>query len=96
MTRTITAPRVSTVPLATIGLILGMLLSVLDQTVVAIALPHIVADVGGAESIGWIVTAYLLATTVTGALYGRLSDRIGRRTVFLTAVGVFILGSVLA
>ncbi|WP_067470617.1 MDR family MFS transporter [Nocardia amamiensis] len=96
MTQVIAQPRGSIVPPATVGLMLGALLSVLDQTVVAIALPQIVEDVGGADSIGWIVTAYLLATTITGALYGRLSDRIGRRTVFLGAVGIFVLASVLA
>lgn len=84
------------VPLATAGLMLGALLSVLDQAVVAIALPEIAADLGGMESIGWTVTAYLLATTVTGALYGRLSDRFGRRAVYLSAVGIFVIASALA
>ncbi|MEU6827359.1 MDR family MFS transporter [Nocardia beijingensis] len=96
MTRTIPATRPSTVPLATAGLMLGALLSVLDQAVVAIALPEIAADLGGMESIGWTVTAYLLATTVTGALYGRLSDRFGRRAVYLSAVGIFVIASALA
>lgn len=83
-------------PLATAGLMLGALLSVLDQAAVAIALPEIAADLGGMESIGWTVTAYLLATTVTGALYGRLSDRFGRRAVYLSAVGIFVIASALA
>ncbi|MER7454112.1 DHA2 family efflux MFS transporter permease subunit [Nocardia beijingensis] len=96
MTRTIPATRPSTVPLATAGLMLGALLSVLDQAVVAIALPEIAADLGGTESIGWTVTAYLLATTVTGALYGRLSDRFGRRAIYLSAVGIFVIASALA
>ncbi|MFI2281021.1 DHA2 family efflux MFS transporter permease subunit [Nocardia beijingensis] len=96
MTRTIPATRPSTVPLATAGLMLGALLSVLDQAAVAIALPEIAADLGGMESIGWTVTAYLLATTVTGALYGRLSDRFGRRAVYLSAVGIFVIASALA
>ncbi|MGI5290777.1 MDR family MFS transporter [Nonomuraea polychroma] len=85
----------SNVPLATAGLLIGMLLSVLDQTVVAIALPDIAADLGGMDAIGWVVTSYVLASTATGALYGRLSDRFGRRTVFLTAVAVFVAGSAL-
>ncbi|MFC7720349.1 MFS transporter [Nonomuraea recticatena] len=85
----------SRVPLATAGLLIGMLLSVLDQTVVAIALPDIAADLGGMDAIGWIVTSYVLASTTTGALYGRFSDRFGRRAVFVTAVAVFIAGSVL-
>ncbi|GAA3820715.1 hypothetical protein GCM10022226_46330 [Sphaerisporangium flaviroseum] len=82
----------SNVPLATTGLLIGRLLSVLDQTVVAIALPDIAADLGGMDAIGWIVTSYVLASTTTGALYGRISDRFGRRPVFLTAVAVFVAG----
>ncbi|NUR85453.1 MAG: MFS transporter [Nonomuraea sp.] len=82
-------------PLATAGLLIGMLLSVLDQTVVAIALPDIAADLGGMDAIGWIVTSYVLASTATGALYGRISDRFGRRPVFLVAVAVFVAGSAL-
>ncbi|WP_049558230.1 MDR family MFS transporter [Nonomuraea sp. SBT364] len=85
----------SNVPLATAGLLIGMLLSVLDQTVVAIALPGIAADLGGMDAIGWIITSYVLASTATGALYGRLSDRFGRRAVFVTAVTVFLAGSAL-
>ncbi|MFI7639753.1 MFS transporter [Nonomuraea sp. NPDC049400] len=85
----------SNVPLATAGLLIGMLLSVLDQTVVAIALPDIAADLGGMDAISWIITAYVLASTATGALYGRISDRFGRRAVFVTAVAVFVAGSAL-
>ncbi|MFF4623261.1 MDR family MFS transporter [Nonomuraea jabiensis] len=88
-------PRAGNLPLATAGLLIGMLLSVLDQTVVAIALPDIAADLGGLDAIGWIVTSYVLASTATGALYGRLSDRFGRRPVFITAVAVFVAGSAL-
>ncbi|GLW66907.1 hypothetical protein Arub01_51510 [Actinomadura rubrobrunea] len=83
------------VALASAGLSLGVLLSVLDQTVVATALPEIAADVGGLGSIGWVATAYLLASTATGALYGRISDRFGRRATFLAAVGVFTAASAL-
>ncbi|MEN3616056.1 MDR family MFS transporter, partial [Plantactinospora sp. ZYX-F-223] len=80
---------------ATAGLLIGMLLSVLDQTVVAIALPDIAADLGGMDTIGWIVTSYVLASTATGALYGRISDRFGRRPVFITTAAVFVAGSAL-
>ncbi|NBE91985.1 MFS transporter [Nonomuraea sp. KC401] len=90
-----TASATSNVPLATAGLLLGMLLSVLDQTVVAIALPAIAADLGGMDAIGWIVTSYVLASTATGALYGRVSDRYGRRPVLLVALAVFVAGSAL-
>ena len=83
---------------ATAGLLIGMLLSVLDQTVVAVALPDIAADLGGSgsmDAVGWIVTSYVLASTATGALYGRISDRFGRRPVFVTAIVVFVVGSAL-
>ncbi|MER5326205.1 MDR family MFS transporter [Streptosporangium roseum] len=83
------------VPLATAGLLIGMLLSVLDQTVVAIALPDMAADLGGMDAIGWVVTSYVLASTTTGALYGRISDRFGRRAVFVAATAVFVAGSAL-
>jgi EmrB/QacA subfamily drug resistance transporter len=97
LAQTAAAPpkRRSNVPLATAGLLIGMLLSVLDQTVVAIALPDIAADLGGMDAIGWIVTSYMLASTATGALYGRISDRFGRCPVFVTAVAVFVAGSAL-
>ncbi|MFI6742597.1 MDR family MFS transporter [Nonomuraea sp. NPDC050451] len=88
-------PRAGNLPLATAGLLIGMLLSVLDQTVVAIALPDIAADLGGLDAIGWIVTSYVLASTATGALYGRVSDRFGRRPVFIAAIAVFVAGSAL-
>ncbi|MFI6599525.1 MDR family MFS transporter [Nonomuraea sp. NPDC050536] len=81
--------------LATAGLQIGMLLSLMDQTVVAIALPDIVAELGGMDAIGWIVTSYVLASTATGALYGRLSDRFGRRATFITGIAVFMAGSAL-
>ncbi|MBX6767134.1 MAG: MFS transporter, partial [Actinomadura rubrobrunea] len=83
------------VGLASAGLSLGVLLSVLDQTVVATALPEIAADGGGLSSISWVATAYLLASTATGTLYGRVSDRFGRRATFLAAVGLFTVASAL-
>ncbi|MEU6997234.1 DHA2 family efflux MFS transporter permease subunit [Nonomuraea sp. NPDC046570] len=96
MSRELHAPaRGGSVPLATAGLLIGMLLSVLDQTVVAIALPDMAADLGGMDAIGWVVTSYVLASTTTGALYGRLSDRFGRRDVFVAAIVVFLAGSAL-
>ena len=62
-----------------IGVMLGMLLAALDQTIVGTALPRIVASLGGLEHYAWVVTAYLLASTVTIPLYGKLSDMYGRR-----------------
>jgi len=85
----------SNIPLAAVGLGLGMLLSILDQTIVSIALPNIATDLGGLGSVSWVVTCYVLASTATGTLYGRLSDRFGRRPTFLTAVTIFTAASVL-
>ena len=78
------------------GLMIGMLLSALDQTIVSTALPTIVGDLGGLEHLSWVVTAYMLASTVTAPLYGKLSDLYGRRTLYQAAILIFLLGSVLA
>ena len=67
----------------------------MDGTIVATALPSIVRDVGGVTSITWIVTAYLLAQIATMPLYGKLGDVYGRKSVFLVAIGVFTVGSML-
>jgi EmrB/QacA subfamily drug resistance transporter len=79
-----------------IGLMLAMLLAALDQTIVATALPTIVADLGGAEHLSWVVTSYMLASTVTTPLWGKLGDLFGRRTVFLVCIVIFLVGSGLA
>jgi len=78
------------------GLMLAMLLAALDQTIVATALPTITADLGGAEHLSWVVTAYMLASTVTTPLWGKLGDLFGRRTVFLVCIVIFLVGSGLA
>ena len=72
-----------------------MLLAALDQTIVATALPTVVADLGGAGHQAWVVTSYLLASTVVTAIVGKLGDLLGRKTVFITAVLFFMAGSVL-
>ncbi|HEU5150042.1 MAG TPA: MDR family MFS transporter [Iamia sp.] len=77
------------------ALMLGMVLAALDQTIVATALPTIVGDLGGLDHLAWVVTSYLLATTVSTPLYGKLGDLFGRKTLFLIAIGVFVVGSVL-
>src|SRR5947209_1304686 len=79
-----------------IGVMLGMLLASLDQTIVGTALPHIVADLGGLEHYAWVVTAYLLASTVTVPIYGKLSDIYGRRVFFIGGMIIFLIGSALA
>jgi EmrB/QacA subfamily drug resistance transporter len=72
---------------------LGLLLSALDQTVVATALPTIVSDLGGAGHLSWVVTSYLLAQTVSTAVAGRFGDLFGRKRVFQASVLIFIVGS---
>ena len=78
-----------------IALLLVMLLASLDQTIVSTALPTIVGDLGGLNHLSWVVTAYLLATTVSGPVYGKLGDLYGRKIVLQAAVGIFLLGSAL-
>ena len=78
------------------GLMLGMLLAALDQTIVATALPTIVASLHGEEHLSWVVSAYLLASTVTTPLYGKVSDLVGRKGLFQFAIVVFLVGSALS
>ncbi|PFH08895.1 EmrB/QacA subfamily drug resistance transporter [Collimonas sp. PA-H2] len=77
------------------ALLLVMLLAALDQTIVSTALPTIVSDLGGLESLSWVVTAYLLASTIVVPLYGKFGDLFGRKIVLQTAIVLFLLGSVL-
>ena len=78
------------------ALMLGMFLAALDQTIVSTALPTIVGDLGGLNHLSWVVTAYLLASTVSTPLYGKLGDMYGRKPVFLAAIIIFLAGSMLA
>ncbi|WP_370617288.1 MDR family MFS transporter [Mumia sp. Pv 4-285] len=78
------------------GLMLAMLLAALDQTIVATALPTIVTDLGGAEHLSWVVTAYMLASTVTTMLWGKFGDLFGRKGVFVVCIVIFLVGSALA
>src|SRR5256885_12720207 len=75
------------------GLMLGMLLASLDQTIVATALPTIVGDVGGLNHLSWVVTAYLLTSTASVPLYGKISALYGRKIVYQVAIITFLLGS---
>jgi len=77
------------------GLLLGVLLSALDSTVVGTSLPKVVADIHGFEHIGWVFSAYMLASTLVIPLSGKFSDLYGRRPVYLTGLLVFIIGSAL-
>ena len=78
------------------ALMLGMFLAALDQTIVSTALPTIVGDLGGLDHLSWVVTSYLLASTVSTPLYGKLGDMMGRKPVFLAAILIFLAGSMLA
>src|SRR5438128_7646506 len=77
------------------GLMTALMLAALDQTIVATALPRIVSDVGGLTSYSWVFTAYMLASTVTVPLYGKLGDVHGRRPLFLASISIFLVGSAL-
>jgi EmrB/QacA subfamily drug resistance transporter len=77
------------------ALLLVLLLASLDQTIVSTALPTIVGDLGGLQHLSWVVTAYLLASTIAGPLYGKLGDLYGRKKVLQTAIVIFLIGSAL-
>jgi EmrB/QacA subfamily drug resistance transporter len=78
-----------------IAVLLGIFLAALDQTIVGTALPHIVTDLNGNDVYTWAFTSYLLTATISGPIYGKLSDIFGRRPIFLFGVAVFLLGSML-
>jgi EmrB/QacA subfamily drug resistance transporter len=78
------------------GLLMAMLLAMLDQLVVGTALPRIVGDLGGATHLSWVVTAYVLASTITTPFYGKLGDMYGRKKLFIFAIIVFLAGSALS
>src|SRR3979411_1813146 len=79
-----------------IAVMLGLFLAALDQTIVGTALPRIVTDLHGNDIYTWAFTAYLLTATISGPIYGKLSDLFGRRPVLLFAVAVFLVGSLFA
>src|SRR5205085_11434346 len=74
----------------------GLLLAALDQTIVSTALPRIVADLHGLRNLSWVVTAYLLTSTVSVPISGKLSDIFGRKKLFLLAILIFVAGSALS
>jgi EmrB/QacA subfamily drug resistance transporter len=77
------------------GLMVALFLAALDQTIVATALPQIVSDLGGLSQYSWVFTAYMLASTVTVPLYGKIGDVYGRKRLMLFAIVVFLVGSAL-
>ncbi|HVC68748.1 MAG TPA: MDR family MFS transporter [Acidimicrobiales bacterium] len=82
--------------LVMVGLLLGLLLASLDQTIVATALPTIASDLHGLSHLTWVVTAYLLASTASTPLWGKLGDQYGRKIFFQAAIAIFLVGSVLS
>ncbi|MCE0496982.1 MAG: MFS transporter [Methylacidiphilales bacterium] len=93
-------PTAATVPrrelyLVFAGLMLALALASLDQNIVSTALPRIVSDLGGLAHLSWVVTAFMVASTSTAPLYGKLSDMYGRKPLFFTAIIIFLIGSIL-
>src|SRR5215216_2325283 len=78
------------------GVMAGMLLFALDQGIVGTALPRIVSELGGLDRLSWVVTAYLLTSTASTPLWGKISDLYGRRLIFQVAIGIFLVGSALS
>jgi len=78
------------------GLLLALIIAMLDQLVVSTALPRIVGDLGGLSHLSWVVTAYVLASTITTPLYGKLGDLYGRKRLLMTAIIIFLIGSALS
>lgn len=75
------------------GLLVTMLLASLDQTIFSTALPTIVGDLHAADQMGWVITIYLLTSTIVLPVYGKLGDLIGRKGIFITAISIFVVGS---
>jgi len=84
----------ATVRTIIIGIMLAMFLAALDQTIVATALPTIGRDLGDLQNLSWVVTAYLLSSTASTPLYGKISDIHGRRATLMVAIAIFIIGSI--
>ena len=77
------------------GLMLAMLLSMLDNFIVSTSLPRIVGELGGVAHLSWVVTAYVLGTTVSTPIWGKVGDMFGRKAIFLTSIALFLVGSAL-
>ena len=78
------------------GLMAGMFLAALDQSIVGVALPRITSELGGLDKLSWVVTAYLLTSTAATPLWGKISDLLGRRPIYQAAIVVFLIGSIWA
>jgi EmrB/QacA subfamily drug resistance transporter len=78
------------------ALMVAILLAALDQTIVATALPTIVSDLGGLSHLSWVITAYILASTATTQVWGKLGDQYGRKYLFMASIVIFLVGSALS
>src|SRR5258705_882674 len=98
-----TAPDVSTaqgrrreVMVVLPGLMLAIMLAMLDNMIVGTAMPRIVGQLGGLDHLSWVVTAYVLGTTVSTPIWGKIGDLYGRKNIFLTSIVIFLIGSALS
>lgn len=82
--------------LITLATLIGTFLAALDSTVVGTAMPTVIGELGGLSLYPWVFASYLLAATVTGPVFGKLSDTYGRKPIYLAGIFLFLLGSVLA
>ncbi|MER7458559.1 MDR family MFS transporter [Micromonospora sp. NPDC126480] len=89
------APARPNVRIVLFGLMIAMMLAMLDNMIVSTALPRIVGEFGGLDHFTWVVTAYVLGTTVSTPIWGKLGDLYGRKPIFLTSVVIFLVGSAL-
>jgi EmrB/QacA subfamily drug resistance transporter len=92
---TASAQETGSIRLVILSIGLLLLLASLDQSIVSTALPTIVADLGGLEHLSWVVTAYILTSTIAAPLYGKLGDLYGRRNTIFVSVAIFLAGSAL-
>ncbi len=90
---TAAAGRPSRTPLVMAGCMLAAFLAMLDAQIVATALPRVVGDLGGLNLFAWVTTAYIIASSVTTPIYGKLGDLFGRKGVFMLSIGTFLVGS---
>jgi len=97
MTQTVTVPgRRKEVMAVLPGLMMAILLAMLDNMIVSTAMPRIVGDLGGLDHLSWVVTAYILGTTVSTPIWGKIGDLYGRKNIFLTSIVIFLVGSALS
>src|SRR5699024_7394094 len=89
------ATRPTNVGLLFAGLMVTMLLASLNQTVLATALPTMVGELHGVDQMTWVISGYILASTIMMPIYGRISDQLGRKPVLISAIAVFMIGSIL-